>query len=89
MSNDDGHSPKTCNYNECKADSDTVCPFLADDKQPKQPGSSDCQHEWRPIPLYCIHCMEIREMQMLHNMSANRGQSYPQVPLDKHWTPFD
>jgi hypothetical protein len=29
-SNDDGHSPKTCNYVVCKADVDTPCPFVRD-----------------------------------------------------------
>lgn len=68
--NDDGHSPETCNYNECRANSVFACPFLRNDRADVP--ADECKHEWRqfwqsghggeicwPEGFFCIFCKKI------------------------------
>lgn len=68
----EGHSPETCNYQECHGDSTTKCPFVKDDTPPN-PFRKSCNHEWRflshlttldgldqSIKFYCIYCLDIK-----------------------------
>lgn len=67
MSNDDGHSPETCSYNECNGPADPPCPFLKDTRFESAPPTPGCKHEWRQRFLtedgimiaagyYCVFC---------------------------------
>jgi hypothetical protein len=82
----EGHSPKTCNYIACNANTNTPCPFTKENKQPDSVATS-CQHEWQQLVgenvdqhhfyFYCIFCKTITK-QSYYNIlrsRANRGRS--------------
>jgi hypothetical protein len=45
----EGHSPTTCNYNECLANVNTPCPFMKESVETTHDVifSKECEHEWR------------------------------------------